>query len=180
MDGAARRLALALVFLIVAACAAEQPKPAVVSAQARPAAAHPTAPAISAATFVSTSGSIELFIIRSSELALERSSSRRVLDFASMLIRAHQGTSAQLSLAGRRLNLLPAAVLQPREQALFAELQQAPNFDAAYVRDQRLVHQQALALDKSYAAAGDSPTLRPVAAAAIPIIQRHLAMLAYL
>jgi putative membrane protein len=48
------------------------------------------------------------------------------------------------------------------------------------VRAQRLIHQQALALDKNYAAHGDSPTLRPVAAAAVPIIERHLAMLAYL
>jgi putative membrane protein len=135
---------------------------------------------LSAANYVETGGSIDLFIIRSSDLALERSSSRRVRDFAAAEIEAHKGTAAQLSLAGRRLNLLPAAGLRSQEQQLFDTLAQAPNFDAVYVRQQRLVHQQALALDEDYSAGGQSATLRPVALAAAQIIQRHLSMLAYL
>jgi putative membrane protein len=134
---------------------------------------------LSAANYVETGGSIDLFIIRSSDLALERSSSRRVRDFAAAEIEAHKGTAAQLSLAGRRLNLLPAAGLRSQEQQLFDTLAQAPNFDAVYVRQQRLVHQQALALDEDYSASGQSATLRPVALAAAQIIQRHLSTLAY-
>jgi hypothetical protein len=45
---------------------------------------------------------------------------------------------------------------------------------------QRETQQRALALYQSFAARGDSPTLRPVAAADIPIIERHLRLLAYL
>lgn len=138
------------------------------------------APASSAAEFVATNGSIDLFVIRSSELALERSSSPRVRNFAGRMIAAHKGTSAQLSLAGRRLNLLPSASLRPAEQAMLDELQSSGNFDADYVRDQRKVHQQAIALDSAFAANGGSPTLKPVASAALTIEQRHLKLLAYL
>lgn len=136
--------------------------------------------AVSETDFVARNGSIDLFVIRSSELALQRSQSPRVRDFATTMIQAHKGTSAQLSLAGRRLNLLPSATLMAREQAMLDALQSSSSFDAEYVRDQRTVHQEAVALDSGYAANGASPTLRPVAKAALPVEQRHLRLLAYL
>jgi putative membrane protein len=97
-----------------------------------------------------------------------------------MMIQAHKGTAAQLSFAGRRLNLLPSAMLDARHQAMLVQLQSAPNFDAVYRQQQMTVHQSALALHRSYEARGSSPTLRPVAAAAVPVIERHLRMLRYL
>ena len=150
------------------------------TAARRPAPRPSHAPAVSAASFVATNASIDLFVIRSSELARQRSSSARIRDFAATMIAAHKGTSAQLSLEGRRLNLLPSATLLPKEQAMLDALGSSGSFDVDYVRDQRLVHQQAVALDSAYAANGRSPTLRPVAAAALPIEQRHLRLLGYL
>jgi putative membrane protein len=173
------RTSVVLSVLMLAACAREQlptpPAPTPPRATPRPAAATP-----SAADYVARSGSIDLFVIRASELALNRSSSRRVRDFAAAMIEAHKGTSAQLSLAGRRLNLLPAAVLRPSEQQLLEALSQAADFNAMYVRQQRLVHQELLALHQDFATKGQSATLRAVALAAAPIMQKHLAMLAYL
>ena len=134
----------------------------------------------SASAYVATAAAIDLYEIRSSELALQRSSSSRLRDFASMMIQAHKGTSAQLSLAGRRLNLLPSAALDAKRQALIDRLQAAPNFDALYKQQQLAVHQDALALHRNYAARGTSPTLRPVAAAIVPVIERHLRLLRYL
>ena len=96
------------------------------------------------------------------------------------MIQAHKGTSAQLSLAGRRLNLLPSATLMAHEQAMLDSLQSSSRFDAEYIRDQRAVHQEAINLDSGYAANGASPTLRPVAKASLPVEQRHLRLLAYL
>lgn len=132
------------------------------------------------AEFVAISGSIDLFVIRSSELALQRSRSRGVRDFAAAEINAHRGTAAQLSLAGRRLNLLPTAILRPVEQQMLDTLGRTPDFDATYVRQQRMVHQHALALCRNYAVNGQSATLRTVASAAAPILQRHLGLLLYL
>lgn len=98
-------------------------------------------------------------------------------EFARQMIRAHDGTSSQLSLAGRRLNLLPSVTLRPEHEAMMRELLQSPQFDRLYWRQQVTVHTQAIDLHGRYAAIGRSPTLKPVAAAALPIERRHLAQL---
>lgn len=166
-----------LTLAIVAGCAREQrplpPAPPVVVQRVPPAPAL----SLSAAQYVLESGSIDLFVIRSSQLALQRSGSARVRQIASMLIYGHKGTSAQLSFAGRRLNLLPSATLQPRQQAMLNQLSSAWNFDAAYVPLERSAIRQAAALDRAYAANGRSPTLRPVAAERAAVMQRELTQL---
>jgi putative membrane protein len=168
--------------LMVASCASDAPPPP--SGTQAPyrtqAGRRPAAPAASASAYLTAAAAIDLFEIRSSELALQRSSRQNVREFASMMVSAHTGTGAQLSLAGRRLNLLPSAKLDARHQAMLDALQSAGNFDALYRQQQLAAHQEALVLHRNYAARGASPTLRPVAAAAVPIIERHLRMLRYL
>lgn len=157
----------------LAACASNAPRPA----PARPQAPAPRQPSVSPATYVAQAASIDLFVIRSSELALVRSNSARIRDFASRMIAAHQGTSAQLSFAGRRLNLLPPASMLPQHQAMYDELESSGDFDGAYLRLQRSVHGAALSLHSSFAAGGGSPTLRPVAQNAAAVERSHLDML---
>lgn len=97
-----------------------------------------------------------------------------------MEIPAHKGLSAQLSLEGRRLNLLPSATLNARHQAMLNELERAADVDALYRRDEMAVHNEAEALQNRYAATGTSPTLRPLPGVILPVVQRHLRMLKYL
>lgn len=172
--------AIAIIICLGACAREERPAPPPPVSERGPLPRPSAGSAISEAEFVSENGSIDLFVIRSSELALQRSSAARIRDFAQRMIEDHKGTSAQLSLEGRRLNLLPSATLRPSEQAMFDSLIASGQFDAEYVRDQRIVHQRAIALNSSYAANGSSPTLRPVAAAALPIEQRHLRLIAFL
>jgi putative membrane protein len=142
---------------------------------------RPAAPiSLSPAQFVANAGSIDLFIINSARLARQRSSNGRIREFANMMIEAHQGTSAQLSLESRRLNLLPSATLLPKHFSMLSALEAAPDFDSAYRAQQRVVHEEAQLLFSSYAAWGSSPTLRPVAATALPIVERHIRLLRYL
>ena len=136
--------------------------------------------AVSPAQYVAQASSIDLFLIGASELALRKSSNARTREFAQVEIAAHKGTSAQLSLEGRRLNLLPSATPCPRLQAMLNDLDRSADFDTLYRRDELAVHQEAEALHGRYAAAGTSPTLRPVAQLILPIVQRHLRMLKYL
>jgi putative membrane protein len=133
--------------------------------------------AASAAAYIAAAASIDLFEIQSSQMVLSRSRHVANREFAEMMIRAHNGTSAQLSMAGRRLNLLPPATLQPRHHAMLVELSASGDFDATFRRQQIAVHQDALRLHSDYARRGASPTLRPVAANAVPIVSRHLRML---
>lgn len=135
---------------------------------------------MTASAYVSRASSIDLFIIGASELALQRSTSSRVREVAQMMIAAHRGTSKQLSFAGRRLNLLPSATLDPRHQEMINALEASSTFDAAYRADQLAVHEEGLSLHRNFAAYGKSPTMKPVAAHAIPIFERDLRMLRHL
>jgi predicted outer membrane protein len=133
--------------------------------------------AASSATYVAQAASIDLFVVRSSELAQQRASDPRIRSLAQQLIADHTGLASQLSLAGRRLDLLPGASMLPAQQAMFDELSASGDFDRAFVRLQRSVHGSALSLHSAYATRGDSPTLRPVAANAAAVERRHLDML---
>ena len=123
------------------------------------------AAAASAAAYMASAASIDLFEIQPSQLALTRSRNARHRSFAAMMIRAHQGTSAQLSF------------LLPRHRALLDALAGSGDFAAAYHRQQIAVHEEALRLHGDYARGGASPTLRPVAANALPIVRNHLEMM---
>ena len=172
------RLAILAAGALTLASCATRPSPAPApTREVRKPPSRPAARAPTAAVYLATAASLDLYEIQSSELALTRGQSLRVKEFAQMMIAAHRGTASQLSMAGRRLNLLPAAALQPGEQALIAELQSAPDFDAAYKRQQRAAHAAADRLHYLYATKGGSPTLRPVAKNALDVVRRHRALL---
>ena len=153
---------------------ASRERPPAVSSRARP---PVVIRPLFAADYMAAASSTDLYEIRSSELALTRARNPRHREFARMMIAAHKGTSAQLSFAGRRLNLLPAATLLPRHQALLDELTASADFDSVYRRQQIAVHEAALKLHSNFAARGESATLRPVAKNAAPIVRRHLDMM---
>lgn len=63
---------------------------------------------------------------------------------------------------------------------MLAQMQalQGPQFEAAYVRAQIMGHEEALALNSSYAASGDDPALRRIASRAAGLNRLHLSQLA--
>jgi putative membrane protein len=166
-----RRLAFIATVAALTGCATSQPS----SPAYRSGEAPETLPgAVSAATYVAQAASIDLFVVRSSELAQSRSANPRVRSLAAVLAEGHKGLASQLSFAGRRLNLLPAATMLPHEQAMFEELTASTDFDRTYVRLQRAIHGAALSLHSEYGRRGTSPTLRPVAANAAAVERQHL------
>lgn len=182
MHRARTKLVLAGIALtLLAGCARREKPVAPAPAPTRPApeasSRVPRRAALPSASYVATAASIELYEIRSAELALQRARTRSVRDFAAMALDAHKGASMQLSLAGRRLNLLPSATLGPAHQAMIDELRSAADFDALYRRQQVATHRDALTIHGNYAALGTSPTLRPVAASLVRLFQRHSRLL---
>jgi putative membrane protein len=138
-------------------------------------AATASAPAaLSAAAYVAAASSIDLYQVKSAELALQRAQDPANRAFAQRALSAHQGTSAQLSMAGRRLNLLPTATLEPEHQAMLDALVSTGDFDSTYRGQQNIVLQEALRLHSNYAKAGQSPTLRPVAVNAETVMRANL------
>lgn len=135
----------------------------------RPADVSPMGPA----GYVANASSIDLFVIEAARLAASRSGSARLLAIAATLSADHGGTSAQLSFAGRRLNLLPSASMLSRHRAMFEELSAAADFDAAWKRLMLRVHDEGIEMHGAFARGGSSPTLRPVAEMAFAAMRRH-------
>lgn len=176
----ARFLASGLAFALVSACGSPPQKVEPIRQASIPRPQRPGIAAISPADYVTNASAIDLYVIKASELALQRSTTMKVREVAMRLIAAHNGSSAQLSFGGRRLNLLPSAELQPRHRAMLEQLYSSPNFDADYARQMRAVHQEAARLHSSYAASGTSPTLIPIAKALAPVMEQQSRLISYL
>jgi putative membrane protein len=166
--------------LMLSACGGGQRAPAPARTAARPAPRPPVQPSISAADYVSSASAIDLYVIKASELALQRSQALRVREVAGRLIAAHRGSSAQLSLSGRRLNLLPSATVGPRLQALLEQLNASSNFDRDYAVQVKAAEKEAVAIHRAYAAGGSSATMVPVARALLPVIEQQQRLVSYL
>ena len=155
--GRASLLGLSTVALTLSGCAPKSRPPA-----PRPPAAVPAIPPgapIAAADYMAAASSSALLSLRSSELALTRATNMRLRAFAEASVRDQRGISAQLSFAGRRLNLLPSTTLSRRDQATLDALGASADFDETYRRQQRAVLEAAHELHDGYARAGTSPTL---------------------
>jgi len=160
----------AATLLIIAGCASNAPAPP----PAPRAAPVVRSIALSPADYMMAAASASLFIVRASTEIRSRSAGTGLGQAASRFGTDQQGIGAQLSLAGRRLNLLPSATLLPRHQAMLDEISASADPGGAYVRHLKSVLPEALALHRQYERYGTSPTLRPVAAMAAPVIEQEL------
>lgn len=127
--------------------------------------------------YMATAASGDQFEIQSSQLALQMSQNPSVRSFAQMLITDHTRMTQQLAATAQSAGLTPPTpVLLPMHQQMLDQLRASgPGmFDMAFRDAQVNAHQQALALHQNYAASGDVPALRTVAAGAVPVIQGHL------
>lgn len=130
-----------------------------------------------AAQFVPMAASSDMYEIESSRLALERSQSPAIKQFAQMMIDHHTMTTQQVTQAAQASGMTPPPpALLPPHRALLDKLQPAQGraFDRMYLDQQRTAHRQALALHQSYARSGDKEPLRQAAAQAVPVVQGHI------
>ena len=133
-----------------------------------------------AATFIKTAAASDLYETKSSQLALDKSKSKDVRDFAQMMITDHAKTTAGVKAAAAKANLtVSPPTLSADQQQMMDTLKplSGTDFDTTYLSQQLPAHQQALALMQNYAANGDTLALQDAAKTAIPIVQKHLARL---
>ena len=130
--------------------------------------------------FLAHAGSANQFELQSAQLALQASQNPAVRNFANVLTTDHTLMGQQVGAAAAAAHLMPPPVtLLPADQAMLDQLRAAGtgySFDQAFQQDQIQAHQQAIGLMQNYSTGGDVPALRSVAAGAIPVMQRHLAM----
>ena len=141
-----------------------------------PAAAQVMAPT----EYAATAGASDLYEIMSSQLVLQSTSDPKVRQFAQMMVAHHTKSTADVKAAATKARVdAPALALNPLQTELVAELQaeNGPARDAAYIAQQKASHQQALNVQKAYAAEGTAVPLKAAAGKIVPVVQSHIAML---
>ena len=143
---------------------------------AAPAAAQMMAPT----EYVATAGASDLYEITSSQLVLQSTADPKVRQFAQMMVAHHTKSTADVKAAAAKSRVgAPPPALNPLQTELVAELQaeNGPARDAAYIAQQKEAHQQALNVQKAYAAEGTAAPLKAAARKIVPVVQSHIAML---
>ncbi len=158
---------MALTLLASASPVLAQPVPAAPGIQAR----------TTAATYVTQAASSDTYERESSQLALQHAASPEVRAFAQMMVNDHANTSAQVMAAAKAASIGKPGGPTPNHATMLKRLRETPHesLERAYVDQQVMAHEEALALHQGYAAKGDNPGLRAVASEAVPIVERHLA-----
>lgn len=157
---------------LLAGCAPKKrpaPPPAV---PVRP--APPPAIALDPESYMAFTASSALFGVQASRMAEARGSTNRIKAFASKVVVDQTGIGAQLSFAGRYIDLLPSSRLLPEHQAMLDRLATASDFDGTYKAQLAKTLREAAAAHRAFEASGDSPTLRPVARFAAPVCEKNL------
>ena len=159
---------------LVAGCGQKRPAP---PPPAPPAAPAPRAVALDPESYMAFSASSALFGVQASRMAEARGSTNKIKKFASQVVMDQTGIGAQLSFAGRYIDLLPSSRPLPEHQAMLERLAAASDFDGTYKAQLARVLREAAAAHRAFEASGDSPTLRPVARFAAPVCEKNLAAL---
>lgn len=154
-------------------CAPKKAPPAPVPVRPAP----PAVAALDTESYMAFTGSSALFAVRASDFAEARGSTNKIRKFASQVVMDQTGIGAQLSFAGRYIDLLPSSRLLPEHQAMLDRLATASDFDGTYKGQLARVLRRAAAAHRAFEAGGDSPTLRPVARFAAPVCEKNLAAL---
>lgn len=107
-------------------------------------------------------------------MAEARGSTSKIKKFAGQVVMDQTGIGAQLSFAGRYIDLLPSSRPLPEHQAMLNQLAMSADFDSTYKAQLARVLREAAAAHRAFETRGDSPTLRPVARFAAPVCERNL------
>ncbi|WP_267388109.1 DUF4142 domain-containing protein [Sphingomonas sp. GC_Shp_3] len=134
---------------------------------------------MSDSAYVMKAGASDLFEIQSAQLMMD-SQNPQIHDFATTMVQDHTQSTADVKAAAAEAQIMVTPPkLMPKQVRDIAALQKAsgPARDALYIKQQKMAHQEALALHQGYASNGKSAPLKAVAAKIVPVIQHHIEML---
>lgn len=151
--------------------------PAAVAQRAKDGAA-----AVTAHNFVRGTTAANRFEVHSSQLALTRSLSPRVRQFARLMIRDHRQADRQLTATARKVGLGTPDGLDARHARSLGMLRNArgPEFERAYIDSQVDAHLRLVSLHRDYLRDARHPQVRRVAERWLPVFQEHLRMAQFL
>lgn len=130
--------------------------------------------------FVENAAIADMYEIQAAGVALQRSTSPQVKEFARKMISDHTTSTHHLK-AALEMNETkgvkpPPTELDARRRKMIENLNAAPadKFDDMYLDQQVLAHEETLSLLTKYYNDGDNPQLRSCAAGSAPVVYRHL------
>jgi putative membrane protein len=133
----------------------------------------------SAKDFASAAAQSDQYEIQAAQDAVAQSQNAQIKAFAKQMIEDHTRASESLRQAVLASGLPPPPEAMSSDQAAMLSALQSlrgSEFDRAYANQQVLAHNQALAVEQSYAAAGTDPNVVAVAKSGVQMIQHHLQM----
>lgn len=130
--------------------------------------------------FINMAAVSDMYEVTAGQIALQRSSSPAVKEFAQKMIDAHTRTTEKLKslIAANDITVTPPAHVDDLHQGLLDSLRgaKAEDFDHRYISQQIAAHKAADVLFRGYAKDGDLGALRKFATQTDPVIQEHLNM----
>ena len=127
--------------------------------------------------YAEVAGAMDLFAIRSAELAVDKAENSAVRAFAEAILADHRGSmeALQRAMAESGLEVVEPAML-PMHWEMLRRLERARGgrFDRIYLDQQVEAHEQAQALHDNFRQSGNSAPLRAHAEALLPTVARHL------
>lgn len=133
---------------------------------------------LTTAEYLQRAFAADQFEIRSGDMAAARGENSSVRLFGEQMAKEHRITSNQLKQAIDQAGLsdVPEPSLSAEQKAMIVELQGSSpeRFDAVYKAQQVAAHEDALKLNRAYAAHGDNEVLRGLASAFATKIGVHL------
>lgn len=144
---------------------------------------HPAISALAAASDKDTEYAFHVrdgsrYAVAASRLALQRSGNRAIRSYANMMINDHSRSIAEFATtAGAQGRAASDPDLsEPKSQMLETlQMSRGGAFDQAYVRGQIALHEEAVALHRTYAAGVAAGPLRELARKASAMAELHLA-----
>ncbi len=118
------------------------------------------------------------FEIQTSQLALEKTNTPEVRNFAQQMITDHTKAKDELAVLLKSLNITePSAALEPAqiEQIKLMQGNQNDAFDLIYIPAQTNAHVEAVELFRNFSASGSPAEVRAWAAKTLPVLEQHLA-----
>ena len=118
----------------------------------------------------------DMFEIKSSQLALQRSRNPAVRRYAQMMVDEHTMTSQKLMTVAAQKGIALPNDVEPTQQRTLADLQGARgSFDRQYMAAQVSSHRDTQMIMRTQISTGTDPDLTAAARETLPLVERHLA-----
>ncbi len=168
------RWGAALAFLPLAAC---NSNPAMPLASSVP--SPQTVASVSAKDqqFIEQAMTSDMFEIKSSQLALQRSRNPRTRRFAQQMLDDHNASGQKLMALAQANGVTVPTAMGPEQDRAYAAIANTRRiFDSEYFRQQALAHQSAVVVYQNEIDGGYNNDVKAFAQETLPTIQQHLEM----